>query len=440
MCILRLLETHLVCEINRYFSLQAEANVSEDIFDLQNWDIREDTASQLQYAEPSEYDADESEVADIVIDDNNSGSDNSDESIYGDKNKVVDVDANEDNQDDEKPDAYFGSKSFAYQKFKNMDEQQNQKEQQQQTIANSPSEQMGHQKRGQSGRNSKSTRQREPQQQREQLENKEQLFHSIEILNDRKLNKVSAQSTLQAPMALDGDDIMEIGVIEDNFGNDEVLTQNIKSTIDNDESAAEETMPAGTSTNTTTSSGSKKTKTTESTNSTAKTTSASSSYQNISFPVGRKMKRHGNGNTLTWVKGGGYFNNNNFGIGRIQAHNEPHDKVTANSNLEVNSSDVGAVHYYDEIWNTTIAEDSRSKLHANYLDNYFGPNETKEKEQQKQDTRFVNDEEYTEERMLQLESDTALHHPGKLSGYYRGNSDESSTKGAKRDCQYTQEE
>lgn len=48
------------------FNLQAEATIPEDIFDQHDGDIEEDTASQQQYAELSDDDADESEVADIV--------------------------------------------------------------------------------------------------------------------------------------------------------------------------------------------------------------------------------------------------------------------------------------------------------------------------------------------------------------------------------------
>ncbi|XP_034490357.1 uncharacterized protein LOC117794004 [Drosophila innubila] len=454
------------------FNLQADATIPEDIFDQNDEDIEEDTESQLQFAEPFVDDADESEVADIILESQRPISRNftvylaidgkaAKKKYHNNKNNIhsnshynyklknnkksslpkkaaneghtasatnstYGTDDNNINSgrdsSEESSNMYFSSKSFAYQKFKNLDEQENQqkqKEQQQHANANSPSEQMGDQGREQTERDGEGTQQRQQQRQRhrqreqeteQQQEQQEQLFDSVEILNERKLNKALVQSTLQASKAVNGEeDIMAIGDIADNFGNDEVLEEDIKSTIDSDESATTSKN------NTTTSSSSAVTTTTEFTNVAATTTARSSSYQDLSLPIGRKKKRHGNGNKLAWVVGGRSNDNDKYDIGRIQAHNdEPQYKETntASPDLEVNASDVGELHYYDGIQNLRSSEDSPSpiKSHANYLSNYFGVaiNETKKQQQQQHDTRSLNAEDYTEDQMLKLESDTAL--------------------------------
>lgn len=48
------------------FNLQAEATIPEDIFDQHDGDIVDDATSQLQYAEPTDDEADDSDAADIV--------------------------------------------------------------------------------------------------------------------------------------------------------------------------------------------------------------------------------------------------------------------------------------------------------------------------------------------------------------------------------------
>ncbi|XP_030563018.1 uncharacterized protein LOC115764241 [Drosophila novamexicana] len=49
------------------FNLQAEATIPEDIFDQHDGDIVDDATSQLQYAEPTDDEADDSDAADIIL-------------------------------------------------------------------------------------------------------------------------------------------------------------------------------------------------------------------------------------------------------------------------------------------------------------------------------------------------------------------------------------
>ncbi|EDW07057.2 myb-like protein P [Drosophila mojavensis] len=346
-----------------------------------------------------------------------------------------DEDTGEDNAEDGKPNANFDSKSFAYKKFKNMHEQQNQqsqKEQQQQTKqqqqqqhqqeqanANGPARQQEQQER-----NAARQWQREQQQQPAV----EQLFDSIEILNERKFNKALGQSTLLAAEDVAGEDIMAIGDIEDNFGNDKVLAENIKSAIDNDESAVSKEMimsPAETST-TATPSASTSTSTTPTTSSTSTTPattttqaatapaapSGSSSRRDLLAPIGRKPKRHGNGHSAMSWPGSRSYEKKNYGIGRLHA-----------ADFELNAEDVGELHYYDGEQHSRGSDDGAGKTETNYLSSYLGHmvNGTKQQQhqqkkeqkqpqlQEQQEQRFLDDvEQQGEQRTSQLELESTL--------------------------------
>ncbi|TDG39833.1 hypothetical protein AWZ03_013745, partial [Drosophila navojoa] len=344
---------------------------------------------------------------------------------YSNGNGYGDEDTGEDNAEDGKPNANFDSKSFAYKKFKNMHEQQNQqsqKEQQQQTK-----QQQQQQQQANANGPARQQEQQERQWQREQQQPAvEQLFDSIEILNERKFNKAPGQSTLLAAEEdVAGEDIMAIGDIEDNFGNDKVLAENIKSAIDNDESAVSKEMimsPAETSTtatpSTSASASTSTTPTTSSTSTTPATTtttttaqaapSGSSSRHDLLAPIGRKPKRHGNGHSAMSWPGSRSYEKKSYGIGRIHA-----------ADFELNAEDVGELHYYDGEQHSRGTEDGAGKAPANYLSSYLGHiiNETKQqqhqqKKEQQQQEHQQEQEPQGEQRTSQLELESTLrYHP-----------------------------
>ncbi|EDW45686.1 GM11412 [Drosophila sechellia] len=320
-------------------------------------------------------------------------------------------------QVEQEENANFGRQSFAYKKLKNMHEQQSQQDK----------------KRGDDGDEVDLLEGEYPP---------SQLFDAIEILNERKFNKPSAQSTGKSRPQLqkkDKDkDQMEqeqeqeqhksrqvdeaIGDIEDNLDNDEILPTNngededdgddddedIKSVIDNDELAKK--YPVATSTTTkvpttlatskTTSrssiiSSSSTTTTTTATSTTATSPSTTTKPRVPTQTIGRKLKRNFFGLAQPETR---YYGS--YDIGRIRAQTPEEDTTE-----EEKDEDVGELHYYDTSGSGSnsrkLVSFDPEKSEENYLSSYYPGkmNATEKKQQQTQQhaTRYV-DDDYAEQQ------------------------------------------
>ncbi|XP_030379297.1 GATA zinc finger domain-containing protein 10 [Scaptodrosophila lebanonensis] len=335
-------------------------------------------------------------------------------------NVDVDVDVDVDMDVDASSDANnVGSKSFAYKKFKNMHEQQNQQKRKEQQLN------------------------QEPKVKPKQLPpSEEQLFDSIEILNERKFNKaMAAQSTQHQQLQLQQEDeeevdsmtvrqqqqrqqqqqqqqqyadIMAIGDIEDNFGNDEVLAESIKSTIDNDESAKTTTSIAAAARPTTTATLQTTTNTgIAATSSTTPSTSTtiSSVLDGPRNPQPQQQQQNmAKAITSNYNKNNNKNNDDEGSVAVAPAADDANE-----NNDDMDSINMGELHYYDG----NSRHGHARKSQANYLSSYFGHtiNDTQvhpKHERQQQPAASFLDDEYVEEhhqhQQQQHQSPSAFHY------------------------------
>ncbi|XP_017073811.1 uncharacterized protein LOC108109696 [Drosophila eugracilis] len=456
------------------FNLQEEASIPEDIFDQHDGDIGDEDAdpAHIQYAPSAaaaaataeendaedddddvglmEEDDDASEAADIILESQRPTSRNF--SVYLDAKKYQNTKSSNSNSkkrskdkknnishynyklknnkdsrlskeaggksematvpgggggtkftSSEEDSANFGRQSFAYKKLKNMHEQPSQQEQQGD----------GDRKRGDDGEGEDSLEEYPAS----------QLFDAIEILNERKFNKPSAQSMDKSQSKMEKQQEKEleqaksrqvdeaIGDIEDNLDNEEILPNNddededdgenededIKSPIDNDELAKK--YPIATSTTTkvpTTLATLKTTSRSSTTTTTTTTTSATSTTPRTPPTIGRKLKRNFYGLPHPETR---YYGS--YDIGRVRAVQDDDD---------TEEEDVGELHYYDTGSNPRkLVRFDPEKSEENYLSSYYPGklNATEKKQQQQQQqhvvaqqqhaTRYV-DDDYAEQQ------------------------------------------
>ncbi|XP_043659910.1 myb-like protein A [Drosophila teissieri] len=248
-----------------------------------------------------------------------------------------------------------------------------------------------------------------------------QLFDAIEILNERKFNKPSGQSTTyngrfqlqkkeqehQKSKQVDE----AIGDIEDNLDNDEILPtgnaededdgdvdddEDIRSAINNDELAKKYPVPSSTTTTKvpTTSATSKTTSssttTTATFTSTTATTPSTTTTPRAAAPtIGRKLKRNFFGQAQPESM---YYGS--YDIGRIRAQTQEKDTTE-----EEKDEDVGELHYYDTSSSSSSSGGNSRKLvsfepeksEENYLSSYYTgkSNATEKKLQQQQQQQHV---------------------------------------------------
>ncbi|XP_016980033.1 uncharacterized protein LOC108045270 [Drosophila rhopaloa] len=264
----------------------------------------------------------------------------------------------------EEDNANFGRQSFAYKKLKNMHEQQSQQEQQK----------GANRKRGDDG-------------DEDLLETyPSQLFDAIEILNERKFNKPSLQSTEKTqPKKVDE----AIGDIEDNLDNDEVLPsdedevdgdgdgdeEDIKSPIDNDELAKK--YPVATSASTKAPTTLATSTTTIGSSSSTTTTTTTSTTPRTPPTIGRKLKRNFFGQPQPETR---YYGS--YDIGRIRAQEED----------TTDEQDVGELHYYDTSSSPRkLVSFDPEKSEESYLSSYYADklNATERKQQQQLQQQHV---------------------------------------------------
>ncbi|KAH8342701.1 hypothetical protein KR084_000582 [Drosophila pseudotakahashii] len=302
--------------------------------------------------------------------------------LGGGKSKFTSGDDQDDDDDNANTNANFGRQSFGfgYKKLKNMHEQQSQQEEKEEKEQKEEEDR----KRGDDG----------------DLLGEyptSQLFDAIEILNERKFNKPSAQSTAKKEQEQQKSRQVDeaIGDIEDNLDNDEVLPnqededndddiEDIKSPIDNDELAKKYPVAASTTTKVPATLA-----TSKGTSSTTTTTTSTTTTTPRTWPtIGRKLKRNFFGlpqNTETRYYG-------SYDIGRVRA--SAVQEEDDNDGDEQDEQDVGQLHYYDTSGNPRkLVTFDPEKSEENYL-----ATEKKQQQQQQQHaTRYV-DDDYAEEQ------------------------------------------
>ncbi|EDV46191.2 LIM domain-containing protein A [Drosophila erecta] len=325
-------------------------------------------------------------------------------------------------QEEQEESANFGRQSFAYKKLKSMHEQPSQQDK----------------KRGDDGDEADLLEGDYPP---------SQLFDAIEILNERKFNKPSGQSTDKSRSQLQkkqkDQSLQEqqksrqvdeaIGDIdidsEDNLDNDEILPNNngededagdddededIKSPIDNDELARKYPVATSMTTKVPTTLATSKTSSSSinSISSTTTTTTATATSTTATSPtttttpraaaatIGRKLKRNFLGLAPPETR---YYGS--YDIGRIRAQTQEEDTTEEEKEKD---EDVGELHYYD----TSSGGNARKlvsfdpeKSEENYLGSYYPGklNATEKKQQQhvvarqQHATRYV-DDDYAEQQ------------------------------------------
>ncbi|XP_016954602.1 uncharacterized protein LOC108027595 [Drosophila biarmipes] len=452
------------------FNLQEEASIPEDIFDQHDGDIRDEDAdsAHIQYAPSAaatgeeedaaaaaeddedvglmEEDDDASEAADIVLESQRPTSRNF--SVYLDAKKYQNnknqkrskdkknnishynykLKNNKENRrlpketaavaaaagksekteslvlggggkskftsGEEDDGANFGRQSFAYKKLKKMHEQHSQQEKER--------------KRGDDG----------------DLLGEyptSQLFDAIEILNERKFNKPSDESTDKFPQKEQEKSRQvdeAIGDIEDNLDNDEALPsenddddddegddEDIKSPIDNDELAKK--YPVATSATTKvpvhTAPTAAEATSSSSTTTTTSTPAASTTAAPRTLPtIGRKLKRNFVGPSQPETR---YYGS--YDIGRIRA-SAVQEEDNHGEDKDEQQQDVGELHYYDTSSSPRklVAFDPENS-EENYLAGFYAGkvNATEKKQPQLQHvvapqqhaTRYV-DDDYAEQQ------------------------------------------
>jgi len=303
---------------------------------------------------------------------------------------------------EEDDNANFGRQSFAHKKLKNMHEQQQ-------------SQQEKERKRGDDG---DLLGEYPPS----------QLFDAIEILNERKFNKPSVESTDKFPKKEQEKSRQvdeAIGDIEDNLDNDEALPnenenenendddeegddEDIKSAIDNDELAKKYPVATSATTKVPIPTTLATTETTSSSTTTA-TTPSTSTTPTTATPrtlptIGRKLKRNFLGPSQPETR---YYGS--YDIGRIRASAVQEEDDNDDEEEEEEQQDVGELHYYDTSSNPRkLVTFDPEKSEENYLASYYAGklNATEKKQQQQLQhvvapqqhaTRYV-DDDYAEQQ------------------------------------------